>query len=124
MGLYFPGRVVLEDTVLRRLFDRKPYTREDYSVSCIDGGNRLWMWTNLQTARTIITGDEGNGWCVPLIDKPTPQEAVEELRIRRINARFRGIGDVLQAFANDVLILKGKRLVKKVDVKKCLGDLK
>ncbi len=52
-------------------FNERPYT-------CENIGDRLWLWVNKKTGRAVITGDEGNGWCIPLIIRNSVEEVLEE----------------------------------------------
>jgi len=82
MGLYFKGKPMTEDAMLVNVlkinpeelgnsFNERPYT-------CENIGDRLWLWVNKKTGRAVITGDEGNGWCIPLIIRNSVEEVLEE----------------------------------------------
>jgi len=64
MGLFFKGQIVTDDTVLRRLGVKQ---KNQYEVQHI--GNRIWRWMNVKTKKVILTGDEGNGFCVILSEQ-------------------------------------------------------
>jgi hypothetical protein len=71
MGLYFKGRAIQEETVLAHLLGRGVTPQRGINYTCKHVGHRVWIWTNLQTGKEIVTGDKGNGWCVELSKKTT-----------------------------------------------------
>jgi hypothetical protein len=72
MGLYFKGRVVSDESILKQLGLDDPIG--EYI------GNRIWVWENPKTGETIITGDEGNSWCIILAQGCNKEEAMAKLK--------------------------------------------
>jgi hypothetical protein len=75
MGLYFEGRIVPDAIIFKRLLMDKP--------KAMYIGNRIWMLQNQKTGKTIITGDEGNGWFVKLTEGESKEEAMAKLKAKR-----------------------------------------
>ena len=75
MGFYFKGRIVSDENVVKKLFTDEP--------RCENIGDRIWVWTNQKTGVTIITGDEGNSWCVVLAKSESAEEAMRKLKTKR-----------------------------------------
>ena len=82
MGLYFKGKPMTEDAMLVNVLElnpeelEKPFNERPYI--CENIGDRLWLWLNKKTGRAVITGDEGNGWCIPLFIGNSVEEVLEE----------------------------------------------
>ena len=72
MGLYFNGRIVSDESIIKRLCMDEPKGGHI--------GNRIWAWENPKTGKTIITGDEGNNWCVKLSEGDSKEEAMAKLK--------------------------------------------
>lgn len=70
MGMYFKGRVTSEEQIFKRLTGKLRATHI---------GNRIWVYESQKTGKTIITGDEGNGWCVKLTEAVSKEEAMVKL---------------------------------------------
>lgn len=75
MGLYFQGRETTDEAVVEQL------STKDYICKHI--GNRIWIWHNPKTGKTIITGDEGNGYCVTLTEGTAEEEAMQKLEDKK-----------------------------------------
>ena len=75
MGLYFRGRIISDQNVDKRLAMDE--------LKGVDIGKRIWVWTNEKTGETIITGDEGNGYCVILTKSKNKEEAIMKLKIKK-----------------------------------------
>jgi len=75
MGLYFQGRETTDEAVTKQL------STQDYTCKHI--GNRIWIWNNPKTGKTIVTGDEGNGYCVKLAEGTTEEEAMQKLEDKK-----------------------------------------
>jgi len=75
VALYFKGRVVSDERIVEQL------GTDDPKVEHI--GNRVWVWENMKTGKTLITGDEGNGWCVILAKCDSKKEAIAKLNAKR-----------------------------------------
>lgn len=75
MGLYFEGRSVSDERIFRRLLTDEP--------EAMHIGNRIWILQNPKTGKTMITGDEGNGWCVKLTEGESKEEAMAKLKAKR-----------------------------------------
>jgi hypothetical protein len=75
MGLYFEGRIVSDARILKFLLTDEPKTSHI--------GNQIWVLQNQKTGKTIITGDEGNGWCVKLTEGGSKEEAMAKLKAKR-----------------------------------------
>lgn len=100
MGLYFKGRPILEETMLSRLLGiprRCQILGVTYTCEPFEPTERLWLWVNLETGKAVITGDEGNGWCIPLIVAGSKEEAVKKYIQNPPKARYRDIGEALEA---------------------------
>ena len=99
MGLYFHGKPIQERFMLYKYLDL-PYAMQipgvTYSCELLDPDNRLWIWTNLSTGKTVITGDEGNGWCVPLIIANSREEAIQMYLENPPKAKFRNLLEALK----------------------------
>jgi hypothetical protein len=75
MGLYFQGRETTDEAVVKQL--------STTNHTCKHIGNRIWIWHNPKTGKTIITGDEGNGYCVKLAEGSTEEEAMRKLEDKK-----------------------------------------
>ena len=75
MGFYFKGEIVSDENVVKRLNTDDPKGEHI--------GNRIWIWENRKSGETIITGDEGNGWCVILASSENKEEAIAKLEIKQ-----------------------------------------
>jgi hypothetical protein len=75
MGLYFQGRETTDEAVVKQL------SAQDYTCKHI--GNRVWVWQDTGNGKTIITGDEGNGYCVKLAEGTTEEEAMRKLEDKK-----------------------------------------
>jgi hypothetical protein len=75
MGLYFQGRETTDEAMVEQL------STKDYICKHI--GNRIWIWHNPKTGKTIITGDEGNGYCVTLTEGTAEEEAMQKLEDKK-----------------------------------------
>ena len=75
MGLYFKGWNVSDESVVKRLGNRE--------LEAVHIGNRIWILENQKTGKTIITGDEGNGWSVILAQGSNKEEAMAKLGTKR-----------------------------------------
>jgi hypothetical protein len=75
MGLYFEGRIVSDAKISKLLLTDDP--------TAMHIGNRIWLFQNQKTGKTIITGDEGNGWCVKLTEGESEEEAIAKLKDKR-----------------------------------------
>jgi len=105
LGLYFDGEPMLEEEMLEKILGipqeeqiptwRSPYGT--YSVSPLEPSERLWIWTNVKTGKTVITGDEGNGWCVPLIIANSKEEAIRKYLKNPPKAKYRDLLEVLES---------------------------
>ena len=84
MGLYFEGEPMTEHAMLVNVLRidpeeiGKPLNERPYT--CENIGDRLWLWVNKKTGKAVITGDEGNGWCIPLIIGNSIKEVLKEYR--------------------------------------------
>jgi hypothetical protein len=74
MGMYFKGRVISEDQIFKRLTGKIDNTHI---------GNRIWVFQSCENGKTIILGDEGNGWCVKLTEGVSKEEAMTKLKAKR-----------------------------------------
>ncbi|OYT46570.1 hypothetical protein B6U84_00015 [Candidatus Bathyarchaeota archaeon ex4484_40] len=111
-GLYFDGEMMMEEEMLEKILGiprerqiptwRSPYGT--YSVMPLEPSERLWIWTNVETGKTVITGDEGNGWCVPLIIADSKEEAIRKYIKNPPKAKFRDLFEALEVL---VLELEG-----------------
>lgn len=82
MGLFFKGREILQETVIKHLFDGEfPYDTSMFEIENLEG--RVWVWTNLRTGKVIITGDEGNSWQVELAIGINRQDALKKYLRRK-----------------------------------------
>ena len=104
MGLYFDGEMMLEEEMLERILGI-PESRQiptwlspdgTFSVEPLEPSERLWIWTNVKTGRTVITGDEGNGWCIPLITADSKEEAIRKYIKNPPKAKFRDLFEALE----------------------------
>jgi hypothetical protein len=81
MGLYLKGKPMTEDAMLVNILEidpeelEKPFNERPYT--CENIKDRLWLWINKKTGKAVITGDEGNGWCIPLIVGNSAEEVIE-----------------------------------------------
>ena len=75
MGLYFEGKSVSDERIFKRLLTDEP--------KAMHIGNRIWILQNLKTGKTIIIGDEGNGWCVKLTEGENKERAMAKLKAKR-----------------------------------------
>jgi len=66
----------------------KPLNERPYI--CENIGDRVWLWINKKTGKAVISGDEGNGWCIPLIVGNSVEEVFEECikHSEKIKPRF------------------------------------
>ena len=90
MGLFFRGRMILTETVLKHLLGRdiEPISKWDakkrkanYDTEGLP--NRIWLWKNLRTGYIIATGDEGNSWEIELA-RGSRDEVMEQLRKKKL----------------------------------------
>jgi len=103
-GLYFDGEMMLEEEMLERILGISrgkqipTWLSPDgtYSVELLEPTERLWIWTNTRTGKTVITGDEGNGWCVPLIVANSKEEAIRKYIKNPPKAKFRDFHEALE----------------------------
>jgi len=108
MGLYFDGTPILEEEMLEHYLgipreEQVPAWKSPngtFTVELLEPSERLWIWTNIRTGKTVITGDEGNGWCVPLIVADTRTEAIRKYLKNPPKARYPGLIDVLESLAS------------------------
>jgi len=102
MGLYFDGEEMLEEEMLENILGI-PYEQQKlgitYSCEPLEHSERLWLWVNLKTGKAVITGDEGNGWCVPLIIAESKEEAIRQYLKNPPKARYRNLMDALERLA-------------------------
>lgn len=75
MGLYFRGRIVSDQNIAKRLVMDE--------LKGVHIGKRIWVWASEKTGETIITGDEGNGYCVVLTRSKNKEEAIAKLKIKQ-----------------------------------------
>jgi len=75
MGLYFKGRIVSDERIVKLLCTDEP---EGEHI-----GNRIWIWENRKTREVIITGDEGNSNCVILVKSESKLEAIAKLKAKQ-----------------------------------------
>jgi len=103
MGLYFKGKPMTEDAMLVNIleidsgelgkpFDERPYTCENIE-------DRLWLWVNKKTGKAVIAGDEGNGWCIPLIVGNSVEEVFKEYikHPEKTRSKFADLLEALEA---------------------------
>jgi hypothetical protein len=116
MGLYFAGRTIQMETVLKHLLGKgiqpiaiwKDKVNANYNFENL--GDRIWLWINLKTGYTIATGDEGNGWGIELA-KGTREEVLAKIlnlnpsrRVQsiKIKPRYHNFLEVLNSLKNEV----------------------
>jgi len=93
MGLYFAGRTIQDETVLKHLLGKGIYPisiwqdKDNANYKCENFGYRIFLWTNLKTGYTIATGDEGNGWAIELA-KGTREEVLAKILNLNPSKRF------------------------------------
>jgi hypothetical protein len=75
MGLYFKGRVVSDESIVKRLGNGE--------YKAIHIGNRIWIWESQRNRKTIITGDEGNGELTIIAEGDNKEEAMAKLKVKR-----------------------------------------
>jgi hypothetical protein len=68
MGIYFEGRIISDEKISELLLMDEPKAQRI--------GHRIWIIQNDKTGKTIITGDEGNSWCVKLAEGRNEEEAI------------------------------------------------
>jgi len=106
MGLYFEGKEMLDEEMLKEYLDvteeelRLPYEQRPYICKLLEPSERLWIWVHKKTRKTVITGDEGNGWCVPLIVADNEDEAIQKYLKNAPTACFIDLFDVLEQMLN------------------------
>jgi len=106
MGLYFEGKEMLEEEMLKKHLDITeeelllPYKQRPYICKVLEPSERLWIWIHKKTGKAVITGDEGNGYCVPLIIADNEDEAIQEYIKKPPKARFTDFLDVLEQMLN------------------------
>jgi len=99
MGLYFKGRSITEHKMLEKYLGipMESQVRDvTYHVELLEPTERLWIWTNLETGKTVITGDEGNGWCIPLITADSRDEAVKKYVKNPPKAKFKDLFEAIE----------------------------
>lgn len=105
MGLYFPGKAIDEHEMLEKYLGI-PFEEQElnvtYSCELLEPSERLWLWTNLKTGKTVITGDEGNGWCIPLIVADSREEAIRKYIENPPKARYHDLFEALEHLAMGV----------------------
>jgi len=102
VGLYFKGRAMLFENMLKRYLNipcREQILGVTYSCELLEPTERLWITTNLENGKTVVFGDEGNNWCIPLIVASSREEAVKAYLKNPPKARFRSLAEVLEALA-------------------------
>jgi hypothetical protein len=77
MGAYFKGRIISNESIVQRLSTNSPQAEHV--------GSRIWVWKNPKTGRTIITGDEGNGWSVILAEGNDEEETMAKFKANQEN---------------------------------------
>jgi hypothetical protein len=100
MGLYFEGEEILEEEMLEKLLgipEPEQALNVTYTCEPLEHSERLWLWTNIKTGKAVITGDEGNGWCIPLIIADSKEEAIAEYIRNPPKARYRNLFEALEA---------------------------
>jgi len=75
MGFYFKGRIVTDENIAKRL--RIDELKGEHI------GNRIWVWENQKTGKTIITGDEGNSCYVILVESKSKENAIKKLAAKQ-----------------------------------------
>ena len=100
MGLYFDGEPIPEEDMLFQYLGI-PYEQQKldvtYSCELLEPTERLWLWVNLKTGKSVITGDEGNGWCIPLITADSREEAIRKYIKNPPKARYGSLHEALEA---------------------------
>jgi hypothetical protein len=113
MGLYFAGRTIQDETVLKHLLGKgiPPISiwdnKDNGNYNCEIFGNRIWLWTNLKTGYTIATGDEGNGWAIELT-KGTREEVLAKIQNLNPSRRTQEIRPRYSNFLERIESLKNK----------------
>ena len=74
MAMYFKGRFISEEQILKRLKGKIDNTHI---------GNRIWVFQSCENDKTIIIGDEGNGWYVKLAEGVSKEEAMAKLKAKK-----------------------------------------
>jgi len=106
MGLYFEGKEKLDEEMLKEYLDVTeeelllPYEQRPYICKPLEPSERLWMWIHKRTGKAVITGDEGNSWCIPLIIADNEDEAIQKYLKNPPKARFIDLFDVLEQMLN------------------------
>jgi hypothetical protein len=72
-GLYFKGQSVQAETIVKDL-------GSNYRAQHL--ANRIWAFTDLDTKKTIIVGDEGNSWYVKITEGENKQAALQQLKVK------------------------------------------
>jgi len=72
--MYFKGRVISEELIFKLLKGKI----DDTHI-----GNRIWAFQSCENGKTIIIGDEGNGWCVKLTHGASKEEAMAKLEAKK-----------------------------------------
>lgn len=75
MGFYFKGRIVTDENIAKRLCTDEPKGEHIR--------NRIWLWANKKTGKTIIAGDEGNNCYVILTESKSKDEAIATLKAKQ-----------------------------------------
>jgi len=109
MGLYFEGETILEEEMLEKILgipqsqQIPPWKSKypTYSVEPLEPSERLWIWVNLKTGKTVITGDEGNGWCIPLIIANSSEEAIRKYLKNPPKAKYKSLFEALESLRYD-----------------------
>jgi len=96
MGLFFKGKKILEETVLKHLLGKgisaiaqwecstcKAGRTPNYDTEYIKG-TRICLWKNLKTGYIIATGDEGNGWDIELAKGHSHDDVINILCRKRL----------------------------------------
>lgn len=110
MGLYFDGEPIMDEEMLFRYLGI-PYEQQKlgvtYSCELLEPTERLWLWTNLKTGKAVVTGDEGNGWCIPLIVADSREEALRQYLRNPPKAKYKDLHEALEALLYDSFALTG-----------------
>jgi len=106
MGLYFKGKESTEKEMLKKHLDITeeelllPYKQRPYICKPLEPSERLWIWIHKKTGKAVITGDEGNGWCVVLIIANSEDEAIQQYIKSSPKTCFKDFLDVLEQMLN------------------------
>lgn len=89
MSLYFKGRIVPYERIVKQLMTVEPKGKHV--------GNRIWLWENPETKKALIAGDEGNDWYVIIAHGRNKEEAMARLKAKREN------NEVFNEFVQEIL---------------------